>query len=98
MTEPAPKAAPPRSRLAAIAQDLSPIPDWSSTRALIFVAVVVWLIVCVVMTLTNNALPGFRDTDDATRLIMVRQLLAGQGWYDQVIHRIDPPHGLLMHW
>ncbi|HEY1561982.1 MAG TPA: hypothetical protein VGF71_14020 [Caulobacteraceae bacterium] len=98
MTDPAPKAASPRGRLAAIAQDLSPIPDWSSTRALIFVAVVVWLIVSAVMIFTNNALPGFRDTDDATRLIMVRQLLAGQGWYDQVIHRIDPPHGLLMHW
>jgi hypothetical protein len=78
--------------------ELSPLPDWSSTRALLTVAVVVWLIVCVVMVFTNNALPGFRDTDDATRLIMVRQLLAGQGWYDQVIHRIDPPHGLLMHW
>jgi hypothetical protein len=74
------------------------MPDLSSTQVLLIVGAIVWLIVCVVMTFTNNALPGFRDTDDATRLIMVRQLLAGQGWYDQVIHRIDPPHGLLMHW
>lgn len=98
MADPTPKTRAWRDRAAAIAAELSPLPDWSSTRSLLIVALVVWLIVAVVMIFTNNALPGFRDTDDATRLVMVRQLLAGQGWYDQAIHRIDPPHGLLMHW
>ena len=27
-------------------------------------------------------LPFFADTDDAMRMVMVRDFLAGQGWYD----------------
>ncbi|HEY2049962.1 MAG TPA: hypothetical protein VGH03_11495 [Caulobacteraceae bacterium] len=38
------------------------------------------------------------DTDDAMRLVMVRDLLAGRGWYDQWISRLNPPAGLYMHW
>src|SRR4051812_14100595 len=38
------------------------------------------------------------DTDDALRLVMVRELLAGRGWYDQHILRLQPPVGLYMHW
>jgi hypothetical protein len=37
------------------------------------------------------------STDDAMRLVEVRDLIAGQGWFDLVQHRLDPP-GLLMHW
>jgi hypothetical protein len=56
------------------------------------------LAAAVATAMVNNSLPGFRDTDDATRLEMVRELLGGRGWYDQLITRIDPPHGLWMHW
>jgi hypothetical protein len=38
------------------------------------------------------------DTDDAMRLVMVRDLLAGRGWYDQWIGRLQPPVGTYMHW
>lgn len=38
------------------------------------------------------------DTDDALRLVQVRDLLAGQGWFDSVQHRINPPTGGMMHW
>lgn len=41
---------------------------------------------------------GFYDVDDAMRLVQVRDWLDGQGWYDLVEHRLDPPAGLLMHW
>src|SRR6185437_16365893 len=37
------------------------------------------------------------STDDAMRLVEVRDLIAGQGWFDLVQHRLDPP-GLAMHW
>lgn len=37
-------------------------------------------------------------TDDAMRLVEVRDLLAGQAWYDLVQHRVLPPDGLSMHW
>lgn len=38
------------------------------------------------------------DTDDALRLSNVRDLLAGQGWFDLVQWRIAPPDGLSLHW
>ncbi len=38
------------------------------------------------------------DTDDATRLVMVRELLAGRGWWDQHWLRLQPPVGVYMHW
>lgn len=37
------------------------------------------------------------DTDDAMRLVQVRDLLAGQGWFDLAQHRL-PPEGASMHW
>lgn len=37
-------------------------------------------------------------TDDAMRLVQVRDLLAGQAWYDLIQHRVLPPEGLSMHW
>ncbi|MCJ2067998.1 hypothetical protein MKK75_04100 [Methylobacterium sp. J-030] len=38
------------------------------------------------------------DTDDAMRLVEVRDLLAGQGWYDTVQHRFLAPGGVPSHW
>lgn len=39
------------------------------------------------------------DTDDALRLVQVRDLLAGQAWWDISQHRINPlGGGGLMHW
>ena len=41
----------------------------------------------------------FPDPDDTLRLVQVRDLLAGQGWYDMVQHRVDPAQGgVAMHW
>lgn len=40
----------------------------------------------------------FLDGDDALRLQQVRDLLAGQGWFDLTQHRIAPPDGVPMHW
>ena len=39
------------------------------------------------------------DPDDALRLVQVRDLIAGQGWWDVTQHRINPlGGGGLMHW
>lgn len=38
------------------------------------------------------------DTDDAMRLVEVRDLLAGQGWYDNVQSRFLAPAGVPSHW
>lgn len=39
-----------------------------------------------------------QDPDSILRVVQVRDLLAGQGWFDLVQHRLDPPAGALMHW
>jgi hypothetical protein len=41
---------------------------------------------------------AFFDTDDAMRMVQVRDWLAWQSWWDLVAHRIDPPQGMLSHW
>jgi hypothetical protein len=40
----------------------------------------------------------FGDTDDAMRLVEVRDLLGGQGWFDLVQHRLDPDVPVPSHW
>ena len=32
------------------------------------------------------------------RLVQVRDLLAGQGWFDLTQYRLNPPDGVAMHW
>lgn len=38
------------------------------------------------------------DTDDNMRLMQVRALLDGQGWYDLRNYRLNPPEGFDIHW
>ena len=38
------------------------------------------------------------DTDDNMRMMQVRGLLAGQGWYDLRQYRLNPPAGADIHW
>ena len=40
----------------------------------------------------------FYDSDDAMRAAQVRDLIAGQRWFDMTARRLDPPDGLFMHW
>ena len=47
---------------------------------------------------TAQTIPLILDTDDAMRLNMVHDLLAGQGWFDLVQHRLNTPYGALIHW
>jgi hypothetical protein len=41
---------------------------------------------------------GLSDTDDNMRIMQVRALLAGQGWFDLRQYRLDPPFGADIHW
>ena len=40
----------------------------------------------------------FHNPDDAMRAVEVRDLMAGQGWFDLVPHRLSPDHPFAMHW
>lgn len=60
---------------------------------------VLWLAAVIAMTWPSIG-GGVFDamaTDDAMRLVQVRDLIAGQGWFDLFQHRLDPP-GASMHW
>ena len=79
---------------------LSRTPDLSGRWTMVAAALVVMLVAGVSMLVTDvKGLPvGLGDTDDATRLVMVRNLIHGAGWYDQLFTRLQPPQGVYMHW
>ncbi|SHN83453.1 hypothetical protein [Bradyrhizobium erythrophlei] len=62
--------------------------------ALLFLAGSVWLALPAIKGGVFDAL----STDDAMRLVEVRDLIGGQGWFDLFQHRMDPPGGTSMHW
>lgn len=62
---------------------------------------VTWAMLAVTMILVNFKLIAtmrFGDPDDALRLLQVRDLLAGQSWFDVHQYRIAAPAGVAMHW
>lgn len=40
----------------------------------------------------------FLEPDSAMRLVQVRDLIGGQGWFDVQQHRLNPPEGVASHW
>jgi len=61
----------------------------------------VWLLGCALVLIINAGAIWDRrlpDPDDALRLLQVRDLLAGQSWFDLHQYRIDAPDGVPMHW
>ena len=63
--------------------------------------VLAWAAVCLILLVTGigRVLTGrFPDPDDVLRLVQVRDVLAGQGWFDVTQYRINPPNGTVMHW
>jgi hypothetical protein len=58
----------------------------------------IWLATVVAYLAASFGQGGDLSTDDAMRLVQVRDLLAGQRWFDLTQHRLSPPEGLTMHW
>ncbi len=48
--------------------------------------------------LTAGTTPLILDTDDAMRLTVVHDFLAGQGWFDHIQYRLNTPWGGEIHW
>jgi hypothetical protein len=63
---------------------------------------IAWAMIAALLLVTN--LPAmlahrFPDPDDTLRMVQVRDLIAGQGWFDLTQHRIDAiGGGVPMHW
>ncbi|MFZ5726462.1 MAG: hypothetical protein ACOY4C_08610 [Pseudomonadota bacterium] len=66
------------------------------------IALVVWGLMSLIAIAANWGAIGaldLGDTDDAMRMAQVRDLLAGQGWWDLTQYRVNPAGGgVLMHW
>lgn len=59
---------------------------------------VVTILALVVLNLPNAADYLGTDNDDVMRLVEVRDLLGGQGWFDLMQYRLGLGDGTLMHW
>src|SRR5260221_1306199 len=79
---------------------LSASPDLGSTRRLVVTALSVTVVAAALLSMRFGAevSTSLGDTDDAMRMVLVRDLLAGRGWYDQLIYRLQPPAGAYLHW
>lgn len=65
-------------------------------------AVILWLVLIAFYMIAQRDLVAamrFPDADDEMRLAQVRDLIAGQHWFDIMQYRVDPQEGSgLMHW
>ncbi len=60
-----------------------------------------WALAAVILIIGSGAAAlgqDFAEPDNAMRLVRVRDFLGGQGWFDTVEHRLNPPDGTPMHW
>ena len=69
--------------------------DWVRLSLLAWLVVAAWFVIDRSAQIHWLALG---DTDDNMRLMQVRALLDGQGWYDLRQYRLNPPGGFDIHW
>ena len=69
--------------------------DWKRITFLVWVLVCLWW---VYSGWDQIRWFGLGDTDDNMRIMQVRALLHGQGWYDLRDYRMNPPFGANIHW
>jgi hypothetical protein len=74
--------------------------DSSERSGLGLMIVVTWFCLAALLILKAATAPGglVLSTDDAMRLVQVRDLLDGQAWFDTTQWRMNAPFGLPMHW
>jgi hypothetical protein len=68
-----------------------PLAAWCALGVALFAALVFWFDPARLLT-------SLGDTDDATRLIAVRELMAGAPWLDTTLPRFGGPDVLVSHW
>src|SRR5579871_3944312 len=60
-----------------------------------------WLLAAAILVVGYGAAAArqdFVEPDNSMRLVEVRDFLGGQGWFDNVEKRLNPPLGTPMHW
>ncbi|MDE2243165.1 MAG: hypothetical protein KGK01_12205 [Bradyrhizobium sp.] len=69
----------------------------SGTAGILIVALVLATLLAIKWLWIRTNVFDAMSTDDVMRLVEVRDLINGQGWFDLWQYRLDPP-GVLMHW
>ncbi len=66
------------------------------------IVLVFWALICAIFIIrtfaTGSVMPLIGDSDDAMRLVVVQDFLAGQGWFDKTQYRLNTPYGAPIHW
>lgn len=85
------------SRGAAVAAQTKAPSLWSRP---VLVALIYALVTIVLLLVFNRHATDYvgPDNDDIMRLVEVRDLLGGQGWFDMMQYRLGLDGGTLMHW
>lgn len=85
--------------------DISASATTSSASGRIAASPLLLAIIAVAIAFAAEGARGFQmlsamgaDNDSQMRLVEVRDLLAGQGWFDLHQYRLGPPEGSSMHW
>lgn len=77
-------------------------PKARASRRWLPLVLATWLAITIGLLLLNQDRIGaveFHDPDDELRLVQVRDLITGQGWFDLRQYRVDAAGGgVLMHW
>jgi hypothetical protein len=68
-----------------------PLAVWCALGVALFAALVFWFD-------PTRLVTSLGDTDDATRLVTVRELMAGAPWFDTTLPRFGGPDVLVSHW
>ena len=66
-----------------------------------WIVLIVWIAICASFLFQKWSSIRFfflPDTDDNMRMMQVRALLHGQGWFDLRNYRMNPPFGANIHW
>lgn len=86
------------SKQGVLGASLVPFGSGPCARLLFTAALGLLVLGLVVINRLPDLGPRWSDPDSMMRLVEVRDLLSGQGWFDLTQYRLDPPGGVLMHW
>jgi len=71
---------------------------WGAAPAAWALLATAFLVIATLASPGSSLYDSLGDTDDAVRLVSVRELLAGASWFDTSLSRIGAPEPLVSHW
>src|SRR5689334_9194986 len=77
---------------------LPAIGQWAATPLSLALLATAFLVIATLVGPGPSLSDWLGDTDDAVRLVTVRELIAGAPWFDTTLPRIGAPAPLVSHW